>query len=221
MKDVNAIAKKALDYKEKGLSEKEIADELHLSPETVTWLLTRGVKGGEPPKDVKIGWRSIGVYGNRIGFMAAAMSDIAFEEMEKRQMDADAVIGVAINGIPLAALISEELGKELIIYRPSQERHGKGGAFSSNYASPQGKKALIVDDVVSTGDTIKAAISDVHELGGTIVLAVVLVNKTAHDELAGVPLRALIRARSISTAQSFSPSPRSEPRVRRTDPLVR
>ena len=197
MKDVNAIAKKALDYKEKGLSEKEIADELHLSPETVTWLLTRGVKGGEPPKDVKIGWRSIGVYGNRIGFMAAAMSDIALEEMEKRQMDADAVIGVAINGIPLAALISEELGKELIIYRPSQERHGKGGAFSSNYASPQGKKVLIVDDVVSTGDTIKAAISDVHELGGTVVLAVGLVNKTALDELAGVPLRALIRARSI------------------------
>ena len=197
MKDVNAIAKRALEYKEKGLSEKEIADELHLSPETVTWLLTRGVKGGEPPKDVKIGWRSIGVYGNRIGFMAAAMADIALEEMEKRQIDADGVIGVAINGIPLAALISEELGKELMIYRPSQERHGKGGAFSSNYASPQGKQALIVDDVLSTGDTIKGAISDVHELGGTVVLAVVLVNKTAQDELAGVPLRALIRARSI------------------------
>lgn len=197
MKDVNAIAKRALEYKEKGLSEKEIADELHLSPETVTWLLTRGVKGGEPPKDVKIGWRSLGVYGNRIGFVAAAMSDIALEEMEKRQMDADAILGVAINGIPLAALISEELGKELIIYRPSQERHAKGGAFSSNYASPQGKKILIVDDVVGSGDTIKAAISDIHDLGGTAVLAVVLVNKTVHDELSGVPLRALIRARSL------------------------
>ncbi len=197
MKDVNAIAKKALEYKEKGLSEKEIADELHLSPETVTWLLTRGIKGGEPPKDVKIGWRSIGVYGNRIGFMAAAMADIALEEMEKRQMDADAILGVAINGIPLAALVSEELGKEMIIYRPSQERHGKGGAFSSNYASPQGKKVLVVDDVVSTGDTIKAAISDLHDAGGTAVLAVVLVNKTAQDEISGVPLRALIRARSI------------------------
>ena len=197
MKDVNAIAKRAMEYKEKGLSEKEIADELHLSAETVTWLLTRGVKGGEPPKDVKIGWRSVGVFGNRIGFMAAAMSDIALEELEKRQMDADSIVGVAINGIPLAALMSEELERELIIYRPSQERHGKGGAFSSNYASPQGKKVLIVDDVVSTGDTIKAAISDVHESGGTVVLAVVLVNKTAHDELAGVPLRALIRARSM------------------------
>jgi len=197
MKDVNSIAKRALEYKEKGLSEKEIADELHLSAETVTWLLTRGVKGGEPPKDVKIGWRSIGVYGNRIGFMAAAMSDIGLEEMEKRQVDADAILGVAINGIPLATLISEELGKELIIYRPSQERHGKGGAFSSNYASPQGKKVMIVDDVVSSGDTIKAAISDIHGLGGTAVLAVVIVNKTVQDELSGVPLRALIRARSM------------------------
>jgi orotate phosphoribosyltransferase len=197
MKDVNAIAKRAMEYKEKGLSEREIADELHLSAETVTWLLTRGVKGGEPPKDVKIGWRSVGVFGNRIGFMAAAMSDIALEELEKRQMDTDSIVGVAINGIPLAALMSEELERELIIYRPSQERHGKGGAFSSNYASPQGKKVLIVDDVVSTGDTIKATISDVQEAGGTAVLAVVLVNKTAHDEIAGVPLRALIRARSI------------------------
>ena len=197
MKDVNAIAKRALEYKEKGLSEKEIADELHLSPETVTWLLTRGVKGGEPPKDVKIGWRSLGVYGNRIGFVAAAMSDIALEEMEKRQIDADAVMGVAINGIPLATLISEELGKELVIYRPSQERHGKGGAFSSNYAAPEGKKLLIVDDVVSTGDTIKGAISDIHDAGGTAILVVVLVNKTVQDELASVPLRALIRARSI------------------------
>src|SRR2546427_10002708 len=136
MKDVNAIAKRAMEYKEKGLSEKEIADELHLSAETVTWLLTRGVKGGEPPKDVKIGWRSVGVYGNRIGFMAAGMSDIALEELEKRQMDADSVVGVAINGIPLAALISEELGKELIVYPPGEERDGKGGGLSSQHGSP-------------------------------------------------------------------------------------
>src|SRR3989304_3393117 len=167
MKDVNAIAKRALEYKERGLSEKEVAHQLPLSPETVTWLLTRGVKGGEPPKDVKIGWRSLGVYGNRLGFVAAAMSDIALEEMEKRQIDADAILGIAINGIPLAALISEELGKELIIYRPSQGRHGKGGAFSSNYAAPQGKKVVIVDDVVSTGDTLRAAIKAVPGGGGT------------------------------------------------------
>jgi orotate phosphoribosyltransferase len=197
MKSIDAIAKRALDYKEKGLSEKEIADELHLSTETVTWLITRGVKGGQPPKDVKIGWRSLGVFGNRIGFVGAAMTDIILEELEKRSIDADAVVGIAINGIPLATVISEELGKELVVYRPSQERHGKGGAFSSNYASVEGKKCVLVDDVVSTGDTLRSTIADVHEAGGTPVLAVVLVNKTGHDELDGTPLRALIRARAI------------------------
>src|SRR5438132_13556029 len=104
MKDVNAIAKRAMEYKEKGLSEKEIADELHLSSETVTWLLTRGIKGGEAPKDVKIGWRSVGVYGNRIGFMAAAMADIALEALGKGQVDGDSVVRGAINGFPPRAL---------------------------------------------------------------------------------------------------------------------
>lgn len=198
MKSIDAIAKKALEYKEKGLSEKEIADELHLSTETVVWLLTRGVKGGQPPKDVKIGWRSLGVYGNRIGFVGAAMTDIILEELEKRSLDADAVVGIAINGIPLATVISEELGKELVIYRPSQERHGKGGAFSSNYATVEGKKVVVVDDVVSTGETLKSTLADVHAAGGTPVLAVVLVNKTGHDDLDGTPLRALIRARAIA-----------------------
>lgn len=198
MKSIDALVKKALEYKEKGLSEKEIGDELHLSAETVTWLLTRGVRGGEPPKDVKIGWRSVGVYGNRIGFMAAAMTDIILEETEKRSLDVDAILGIAINGIPYASLISEDMGKELIIYRPSQERHRKGGAFSSNYASPQGKKVVIVDDVISTGETVKGAISEVQESGGTPVLVVTMVNKTPHDDLNGVPLRALVRARAIA-----------------------
>src|SRR2546428_13354408 len=118
MKDVNSIAKRAMEYKEKGLSEKEIADELHLSPETVTWLLTRGIKGGEAPKDVKIGWRSVGVYGNRIGFMAAGMSGIALGELEKRQMDADSVVGVEVNAIPVGAVISVDIWDALIVYRP-------------------------------------------------------------------------------------------------------
>jgi len=198
MKSIDALVKKALEYKEKGLSEKEIGDELHLSAETVTWLLTRGVKGGEPPKDVKIGWRSVGVFGNRIGFVAAAMTDIVLEEVEKRNLEPDSILGIAINGIPFATLISEDMGKELIIYRPSQERHRKGGAFSSNYANPQGKKVVIVDDVISTGETVKAAINDLQDAGATPVLVVTTVNKTPHDDLAGVPLRALIRARAIA-----------------------
>ena len=83
MKSVDELASKAMEFKKRGLTEKEIGDELHLSPETVTWLLTRGIKGGEPPKDVKIGWKSVGVFGARMGYLAAAMTDIIAEESER------------------------------------------------------------------------------------------------------------------------------------------
>lgn len=198
MKTLEALIEKALELKEKGLSEKEIGDELHLSLNTVTWLLVKGLKGGAPPPDVKIGWRSVGVYANRIGFISAAISDIILEEMEKTTDDFDSVCGIAINGIPYATFVSEELGKELVIYRPSQARQRGGGAFSSNYAGVEGKKVVIVDDVLSSGDTIKGAIADITECRGSTPLAVVVVNKTEHDEIDGVRLRALVRARAIA-----------------------
>jgi len=197
MKSIDALVKKAMDYKKKGLKEDEIADELHLSKDTIIWLLTRGLKGGEPPKDVKIGWRSIGVMGNRIAAMASSMTDIILEETEKSGNEPQCVAGIAINGIPYATCISEELGSELAIYRPPSERGKAGGHFSSNYAAVQNKKVIFVDDVVSTGETMKGAMEDARVSGGTPILAVVLVNKTGQDELDGIPLRALIRARSI------------------------
>ena len=196
MKSIDLLIKKALEYKEKGLNEKEIGDELHLSPHTITWLLTRGVKGEKPPVDVKIGWRSIGVYGSRIGYVSSILSDIIVEELNKRGEDADSILGISINGIPFATLVSEELDKELVIYRPSPTRRGVG-AFSSNYAGVEGKKVVIVDDVLDSGETAKGAITALQENGGTTVLVTVVVNKTENDDIAGVPLRALIRARSI------------------------
>ncbi|MEE9174175.1 MAG: orotate phosphoribosyltransferase-like protein [Thermoplasmata archaeon] len=197
MKSIDALVRKAMEFKEKGLSEKEIGDELHLSPETVTWLLTRGVRGEAPPQDIKIGWRSIGVFGTRMGFVAAAMTDIILEELEKRDLDVDSILGIAINGIPYATLVSEDMDKELVVFRPSQSRP-EGGAFSSNYAGVDGKSVVIVDDVLSTGETIRGAIRETQEAGGQVILTVVLVNKTDRDDVDGVPLRALIRARGIA-----------------------
>ena len=195
MKSVEELAKRARELKERGLDTKEIATELHLSTTTVEWLLTRAIEEGPAPKDVKIGWRSIGVYPYRISKIAEIMTDIVLEEMGKRQFDVDSVVGILINGIPFATFVAEELNVEMIIYRPHPKR--KEGAFSSNYAHIEGKKVVIVDDVLSTGETIKKAIEDIRNAGGEPVLAVVLVNKTQWDEIEGVPLRALIRARLL------------------------
>jgi len=195
MKSVEELAQRALELKKKGLNIKEISAELHLSTTTVEWLLTRGVEEKEMPKDVKIGWRSIGIYPYRISKIAEIMSDIILEEMEKRDFDVDSIVGILINGIPFATFIAEEMNLELIIYRPHPKR--EEGAFSSNYAHIEGKKVVIVDDVLSTGETMRKAIEDVKKAGGEPVLCVVLVNKTPWDEIDGIPLRGLIRARVL------------------------
>ncbi len=195
MKSVEELAQRAMDLRKKGLDIKEIATEMHLSTTTVKWLLTKGASTEELPRDVKIGWRSIGIFPYRISKIAEIMTDIIMEEMEKRDFDVDAIVGILINGIPLATFIAEEMNVEMIIYRPHPKR--EEGAFSSNYAHVQGKRVVLVDDVLSTGETMRKAIEDVKNAGGEPVLAVVLVNKTPWDEVNGVPLRGLIRARLL------------------------
>ena len=198
MKSIDSLVEKVLELKRNGLSESEISDELHLSVATVTWLLTRNVKVEKPPADVKIGWRSVGVYGGRIELISSLFSDIIFEEVEQREIEkVDTVVGIAINGIPFATKVSEELGIELGIYRPPISDDTKG-TFSSNYATLKGKNVVIVDDVVSTGHVAKCSIADIKKQGGNPLLVVVMVNKTSYNELNGVPLRALIRARTIA-----------------------
>ncbi|NPA75661.1 MAG: orotate phosphoribosyltransferase-like protein [Euryarchaeota archaeon] len=192
MKSIEELARRARELREKGFDTKEIATELHLSTNTVEWLLTRGIEEEVAPRDVKIGWRSVGIYPYRISKIAEIMTDIIVEEMDKREFDVDSIVGVLINGIPYATFIADNLGLELIVYRPHPNR--EEGAFSSNYAHIEGKKVVIVDDVLSTGETIKKAIEDIKNAGGDPKLVMVLVNKTNKDDVAGVPLRALIRA---------------------------
>ena len=196
MKNIDELANQALELKNKGLPEKEIATELHLSTQTVQWLLSKGFeKKVSAPRDVKVGWRSIGIYPYRISKLAEIFSDIIIEEMNKRDFQPDSIVGIAINGIPLASFIAEQLDSELIVYRPQPTN--KEGTFSSNFASVAEKQIVIVDDVISTGETMTKAIKDIKSMGGKPVLALTIVNKTDRNEVEDVPLRSLIRARLI------------------------
>ena len=189
MKEIESLTKKALKYKESGLTDYEIAEELNVSKETAIWLLNKG-KEKKPIGDVKIGWRSIGVYPSRIGFISDALCDIILEECEQ----IDTIVGIAINGIPFATFVADKLGVELTVFRP---HHEKVGAFSSNYASVNGKNVVIVDDVVGTGETFRGAIKAIKENKGKPILCIAIINKRTQNSISNVPLRALIRARVI------------------------
>lgn len=62
-----------------GLNSQQIADELSLSQDTVSWLLA-GSQGREAPTDVRIGWRTIGVKPERIEAIGDIMADVTAEE---------------------------------------------------------------------------------------------------------------------------------------------
>ena len=193
MKEIDGLIKKALKYKESGFTDYEIAKELNVSKETVNWLLNKG-KEKKPVGDVKIGWRSIGVYPDRMGCIADALSHIVLEEVENQELEVDTIVGIAINGIPFATLLAEILGTELAVFRP---HHEKTGAFSSNFASVKDKNVVIVDDVIGTGSTMKQAIKQTKAEKGKTVLCLSIINKRAINDIDKVPLRALIRARAL------------------------
>ena len=192
------MSAKAKELKSKGHSTREICQEMHLSQATVEWLLAKQASDNfteSVPADVKVGWRTIGVSGTRIQAIAEIMADVILEEQEKREFDFDMIAGVTNNGVPLATIISEVLGVDFGMIRPIRE--GTETNFASNYAGLKDKNIIIVDDVISTGSTTKEAINFVKESGGIPQLVMVLINKKADDDLAGIPLRALIRARPV------------------------
>jgi orotate phosphoribosyltransferase len=168
-------------YRSDGLSTQQIADEMSLSQTTVMWLSAKETIE-EPPKDIRIGWRSIAVKGSRIEAISSIFCDIIEEECGD---DIEVVLGSIASMMDLEISISRSI-------------HDNGdGHISDVYADVKGKKVVIVDDVISSGTTMKKTINNLKSLGADVQLCLVLANKSTADELEGVSLRGLIRVVSV------------------------
>ena len=172
-----------------GLNSQQIADELSLSQDTISWLLAES-STNEKPEDVRIGWRTIGVRPQRIAAIGAIMADVADEECGD---SIDTVVGISINGVLFANEVASQLGCEVAIHRNVDGGPGKG-SLSNKYGQVAGKRVAIVDDVLSTGVTMSSTIESMRAAGAEVALCMVLVNKTARNEIEEVPLRGIIRA---------------------------
>ena len=189
---VDELRSKVEEFRESGLNTQQIADELSLSHTTVQWLSASDYEVDEKPLDVKVGWRSIAVKGERIEAVSYIFCDI-IEEMVGD--DVDTIVGVSINGIAFAQAISSTMDLEMSVVRSINE--DVSGHLSEVYASVEGKRVIIVDDVYSSGRTMKKTASDLSAAGADVKMCMVLVNKSWDDDVDGVPLRALIRAATV------------------------
>ena len=176
-----------------GLNTQQIADELSLSQDTITWLLS-GTGESDRPSDVRIGWRTLGVRPQRIAAVGSIMADVVDEEIGYENIDT--VVGISINGIAFAYEVARIIESDMTVFRTTDKGEGSG-SLSNKYGQVAGKQVVIIDDVLSSGRTLSKTIQSIRAAGGEVVLAIVLVNKTTRNEIDDVPLRGLIRAVAV------------------------
>ena len=183
---IDELREKVAEMTEQGLNTQQIADELSISQRTVMWL-NSGAAEVDHPDDIQIGWRTIGARPNRINAIGAIMADIVVEELD----DVDTIVGISLNGILFANSIADQLDVDVAIFRSVSEEGD--GHLSNKYGNVAGRKVVVVDDVLSSGETMRKTIKTLQESGAEVVLSIVLVNKTEDNVISSVPLRGLIR----------------------------
>jgi len=183
---IDELREKVAEMIEQGLNTQQIADELSISQRTVIWL-NSGASEVDQPNDIRIGWRTIGARPNRINAIGAIMADIVEEEID----EVDTIVGISLNGILFANSIADYLDVDVAIFRSVSEEGD--GHLSSKYGNVAGRKVVVVDDVLSSGETMRKTINTLQEGGAEVVLSIVLVNKTEENAVSSVPLRGLIR----------------------------
>jgi orotate phosphoribosyltransferase len=196
MSALEELITKAKALQVEGHTPGQISDELGLSMETVTWLLTQP-KGMEAPRDVHIDWTAVGSHGALLKDMAMMMLErflyLAEEENLPTGDIPEAVIGIAPSGVPLATLIAAEEGLKLAVYLPAKHSRSEAptGSLAGTFAAITAQRCIIVDDVVTTGTTLAEIIAFLRRHGATPVAVWSLFDKLGAREVDGVPVRSL------------------------------
>jgi orotate phosphoribosyltransferase len=184
-----------------GHSPGQIADELSLSMETVTWLLTQA-KGSAAPKDVHIDWTAVSSQAPLLEETAMMLLNRFYQDQSAENAGspaADVIIGISISGIPLAALIAVQEAAKLAIYHPSKQNQSDRptGSISGNFATIGGERCIIVDDVITSGNTMTEVIKYLRKHNAVPVAIWVIFDKRGIKDIDGVPVYSLFKISRI------------------------
>ncbi len=197
----NKLIQKAQELRQHGFTTGEIADELNVSMDTARWLTLQKAteERVEAPVDFAINWNSLGGSSTRLRYVSGALSDMALSHGE-----AEVIVGIAVSGIPFATMMADFLDDmssvetSLAIFHPNKHRKDidktdDEGTISTNFGSVSDKKVVIVDDVITSGKTVREVIHTVKDNGGDPICVAVLIDKAGLSEIEGVPIESLIK----------------------------
>ena len=89
--------------------------------------------------------------------------------------DEDRIAGMALGAVPLATAVSLETMKPFVMLRKEQKGHGTKNLIEGELQ--EGESVIIIEDVATTGGSMKQAIGQVRKAGGKVKRALVVVDR--------------------------------------------
>ncbi len=106
-------------------------------------------------------------------WIANALTRIVVNEIGKEKVDK--ILGVPTAGVPFATMVSQKLGIPLIYYRQARKEHGVRKKIEGTLG--RNDRVLIVDDLITTGESVIEAAEVVRDQGGVVNELVVLLDR--------------------------------------------
>ncbi len=104
------------------------------------------------------------------------VADMAAELVKEAGMDFEVVSAVPTGGLPFATMLSQKLKKPLTYARKSGKSHGEERKVEGKME--QGDRALVVDDIITTGGSILEAVESIRMNGGEVEDVLVILDRT-------------------------------------------
>jgi len=106
-------------------------------------------------------------------WISNSLTRITLNEIGKEKIDR--ILGVPTAGIPFATVVSQKLAIPLIYYRQARKEHGVRKKIEG--ILERNDRVLVIDDLITTGESVIEAAEVVRDQGGVVNELVVLLDR--------------------------------------------
>ncbi|MBR0277306.1 MAG: bifunctional pyr operon transcriptional regulator/uracil phosphoribosyltransferase PyrR [Clostridia bacterium] len=145
--------------------------------------------------------------------MTRAIVRIAHQVIERNEtVDNLCIIGIKTRGVPFASRLASEIKKiegktidvgilDITLYRDDLSLEFDNPVLNSTEINfdVNGKKVVLVDDVIYTGRTVRSAMDEIMEIGRPSVIQLAVMVDRGHREL---PIRPDFVGKNVPTSQN-------------------
>ncbi len=89
------------------------------------------------------------------------------ETIKTKYPEAEVLMGAAMGGIPHAAIVAQMLELPMGFVRASAKDHGRQNRVEG--AAVEGKKVVVIEDLISTGGSVLEVVDALREAGGEVL----------------------------------------------------